>query len=231
MARAPWMRFEEVLREFNVKPILAVVPENGDTELACEAADPEFWARMRAWEAAGAAIALHGWRHLCVSRGRSLVPMHRETEFAGVAVETQRAWIRVGLETLRGHGLQPKLFVAPRHGFETNTLRALRAEGIGYLSDGMARFPVRRGGVVWIPQQIWEPAEMPAGLWTICLHSNTAGEEDAARLRAFLARNRERMTSFERVIAEYRAGSLGWAERLREEAALMRLRLKQGRER
>ncbi len=229
MALAVWERFEEVLREFDVKPVLAVVPENRDPGLELQTADADFWERMRAWEAAGAAIGLHGYRHVCASHGRSLVPMHTETEFAGVAEETQREWIHAGLGVLRGQGLRPRLFVAPRHGFDGNTLTALRAAGIEYLSDGLMRVPVSRGGVIWIPQQLWEPVERRAGLWTICLHSNTAGDEGAARLRTFLAHNRERVTSFDRVIAEYPVGPLGLLERWHEEVAMIRLRMLRGR--
>ncbi len=225
MARGRWGQFEQVLREFDVKPILAVVPENRDPGLMLEPEDEGFWDRMRAWEAEGATIGLHGYRHVCASRGHSLMPMHRETEFAGVAAETQQEWIRIGLKMLRGRRLRPRLFIAPRHGFDANTLLSLKTEGIGYLSDGLAQVPVMRGGVVWIPQQIWEPVEMPAGLWTICLHSNTASDEGVAMLRRFLTRNRERVTSFDRVIAEYPVDSLGLHGRLREEAALMRLRM------
>ena len=69
-----------------------------------------------------------------------------------------------GSKTLRTYGLNPKLWVAPRHGFDRNTLRALQQEGIGYLSDGFARIPFRRGGITWIPQQLWEPVRKSSGL-------------------------------------------------------------------
>ena len=109
-----WALWRALLNEFALRPILAVVPDNRDPELEASPADPSFWAQMRLLEAAGAAIALHGYRHLCTSRGRSLVALHPETEFAGVPEETQRTWIGAGLAILRGHGLHPKLWVAPR---------------------------------------------------------------------------------------------------------------------
>jgi predicted deacetylase len=158
-SRPRWQRFLELIEEFGIKPILAVVPDNRDADLELAPADAEFWARMRALEAAGATIGLHGYRHLSNGRGRSLVALHRATEFAGVAEETQREWIRAGLEILRGQGLDPRIWVAPRHGFDAHTLRALRAEGVGVLSDGFARVPFVRGGVTWIPQQLWGPVE------------------------------------------------------------------------
>ena len=57
MSRAGWDRFELVIQEFNIRPILAVVPENQDPDLMLDAPDPEFWERMRKLEAAGATIA------------------------------------------------------------------------------------------------------------------------------------------------------------------------------
>ena len=70
------------------------------------------------------------------------------SEFAGVAADTQRAWIRHGLHILRSQGLNPKVWVAPRHGFDAHTLAVLHAEGIHLLSDGFARRPHRRGGIL-----------------------------------------------------------------------------------
>ena len=86
---------------------------------------------MRSLQTAGATIAMHGYRHLCTSRGKSILGLHQETEFAGVEESQQRQWIRSGLAILRGHGLSPRLFVAPRHGFDRSTLRALAGEGLG----------------------------------------------------------------------------------------------------
>lgn len=229
MAREPWARFERVLEEFQIRPILAVVPDNRDPELMREPADPNFWRKMRAWEQAGATIALHGYRHLCASSGNTLIPAQRFTEFAGVPEQVQRQWIREGLRTLRSHGLHPRLWVAPRHGFDQATLRALRAEGFPCLSDGLARRPIVRGGVMWIPQQIWAPVECDEGLWTICLHSNTAQPDAADELRAFFTRCGGQFTSFEQVIAEPLTSGLGAVERLRESIASLRLRHALGR--
>ncbi|MFY9854676.1 MAG: DUF2334 domain-containing protein, partial [Terracidiphilus sp.] len=97
MAHDRWQRFLPLIEEFHLRPILAVIPANQDTELNLSPTDPEFWARMRAMEAAGAAIALHGLHHYCASRGESLLPLHRHTEFSGVPEEIQSDWIREGL--------------------------------------------------------------------------------------------------------------------------------------
>jgi predicted deacetylase len=224
-------RFLPLIDEFGIRPILAVIPDNMDPELRHSPPDPEFWSRMRAMEAAGATIALHGYRHLCNSRGASLVPLHRHSEFAGVTEDIQREWIRAGLAILRGHGLNPRIWVAPRHGFDRVTLRILREEGIGLLSDGFARVPFLRDGITWIPQQLWAPVEKPKGLWTICIHSNTARSSLVDRLRSFLGTHAEQFTQVDRMLAEMKPGRLSVTERVHEGFALLRIRASRARKR
>jgi peptidoglycan/xylan/chitin deacetylase (PgdA/CDA1 family) len=180
---------------------------------------------MRACEAAGATIAMHGYRHLCANRGRSLVHLHDETEFAGVIESQQREWLHHGLEILRGHGLNPRLFVAPRHGFDRNTLRALACEDFGVLSDGFALRTFTRRDVLWIPQQLWEPVEKSKGLWTICIHTNTATAALEDKLETFLRSDAKQFTTFNKVIADNLPDNLRWSERLAESIAYQRIRM------
>lgn len=227
MHKARWQRFLPLLDEFGIRPILAVVPDNQDHRLRRAPEDPGFWEEMRAMEAAGASIAVHGYRHLCLKEGGSLIPLHRHSEFAGVAEEIQRQWIHAGLEILRGQGLHPRLWAAPRHGIDRRTLRALRAEGMEMISDGLARVPFRRGGLIWIPQQLWAPQRKNGGVWTICLHSNTASPASIDRLRAFLEENAERFTSVDRLIGKSAPARLEAAEALYERLQWTRLWCKQ----
>ncbi|MGD0348538.1 MAG: DUF2334 domain-containing protein [Terracidiphilus sp.] len=220
-----WPRIRSLIEEFRLQPILAVVPDNRDPELEISPPDPAFWDSMRALEAAGAAIGLHGYRHLCASRGRSLVDLHRTSEFAGVAAETQRAWIREGVRILRGRGLHPNIWVAPRHGFDKRTLQALLEEGISLLSDGFARVPFLRSGITWIPQQLWAPVEKPSGLWTICVHPNTASAAEIAALRGFVAAHATQFTSVDRALFRFQPATLTLAERIQAVCALRRLKL------
>ena len=220
-----WKRFQSLIEEFHLQPILAVVPDNRDHELQVSPPDPAFWDRLRALESAGASVALHGYRHLCTSRGRSLVDLHRVTEFAGVSAATQRAWIAEGLCILRDHGLHPKIWVAPRHGFDAQTIRALLEEGIAIVSDGFARRPFLRGGITWIPHQLWGPVEKDRGLWTICVHPNTASDAEIEALRNFLAAHAARFTSVDRAVADLQPATLTLVERIQAECALRRLTL------
>jgi predicted deacetylase len=231
MDRRRWERFVPLLERYGVRPILAVVPENRDPGLCMAPEDAGFWEEMRSWQGRGAAIGLHGYRHLCLSEGGSLVPLHRRTEFAGLSLETQRAWIAAGLRILRSNGLEAGVWVAPRHGSDRHTAEALLQAGIGVISDGLGRRPVRWHGAVWVPQQLWGPAEKADGVWTICLHANTATDAAVGELERFLERFAGQFTTVERLLAEWpvqeRTVGDGWDASV----ALWRLRMRRWRRR
>jgi predicted deacetylase len=231
MDRARWERFRRLIERFGLQPVLAVVPDNCDLELERDLPDPGFWDEMRMLQAAGATIGLHGYRHLCAAAGRGLIPGHRKTEFAGASLELQREWIGVGLEMLRSRGLQPRIFVAPRHGLDLGTVRVLHEERIESVSDGFAKQPFQDHGLVWIPQQLWGPVEKESGLWTICLHSNSTTNEDVAALEAFLERFSSQFTSVDRVLAEWPIARRSFSDRRFHGGMVLRRRLSRIRRR
>jgi hypothetical protein len=104
-------------------------------------------------------------------------------------------------------------------------------EGIQTLSDGLARRPFKRGGLTWIPQQLWAPVEKSSGLWTICIHSNTATDAQVSELRTFLSKHAAQFTSVRRVLDELEPTELSPAERLGEAFALWRIQASRMRKR
>ena len=231
MPQERWGQFRDVMEEFRIRPILAVIPDNQDPSMRFTVRNPAFWDEMRAMETAGAAIAVHGYRHVCASFGKSLLGIHRHSEFAGVDAETQREWIRKGIAILREQGLTPRLWTGPRHGFDANTLAALHGEGMKYISDGFARVPFRRGAVMWIPQQLWSPVFKAKGLWTVCIHPCSARTAEVDRLRWFLKGHWPQFTSFDRVVTEFGARKPGLRELVYEKVALWRVQLRHERAR
>jgi predicted deacetylase len=220
--REKWARFLPLIERHGIKPILGIIPDNQDRKLNLSPPDANFWAQMRALESAGATIALHGYQHLCDSTGKSMLGLHRKSEFAGISRDMQRNWIQNGLRILREQGLKPTVWIAPRHGFDELTLSVLRGEGVHVLSDGFARMPFLRQGVTWIPQQLWSPVKKQKGLWTICIHPNTVGEKLVTQLDRFLQGNGAQFTSVERVLEEMRPGKLPLSELIYERVALWR---------
>jgi len=222
-----WSRIRELIASFQIRPILAVIPNNLDRDLLKSPPDPGFWQQMRQIQEDGATIALHGYHHLCKEESADgLIPLHRRTEFAGVPFDLQLSRITRGLEILRGHGLDPKLFVAPRHGFDWDTLDAIVQLGVPILSDGMARVPFLRGGVTWLPMQLWSPVPQEKGVWTICIHPNSTDRSRFCKLESFLAEFAAQFTSFDRVLADFPAEELDFRERVHERMATRRLLLR-----
>ena len=50
MSRPNWDRIQAIVDEFNIRPILSVIPDNRDNRLLIESPDPEFWDLMRSME-------------------------------------------------------------------------------------------------------------------------------------------------------------------------------------
>ena len=80
---AVWERIERLLVEGQVRPLVAVVPDNKDQQLHVDAASPTFWESVRRWQSLGWAIGMHGYQHLYVTREAGLLGMNRRSEFAG----------------------------------------------------------------------------------------------------------------------------------------------------
>ena len=218
-----WWTVRELIRNFEIRPILAVIPDNRDPILKTSSPDRGFWEEMRTMQSEGATIALHGFQHLCTVRAESLVPLHCESEFAGRSLDVQRNRIRSGIGLLQANGLTPRLFVAPNHCFDRTTLKALCDEGLPYLSDGFARVPFLREGVTWIPQQLWSPLSRRKGLWTICIHPDSTDARRLGGLKRFLKKFRGQFTSFDEVIKGFPAEPLNFRERLHEKLSQWRV--------
>lgn len=193
-----WARMERVLVEHAIRPIVAIVPDNRDPDLIRNPPDPRFWHRARQWQTAGWTIAQHGYQHVYVTKEPGLVAINRFSEFAGLPLEAQNAKLAAGYTALVKHGLRPKVWVAPGHSFDQNTLRALRRDTeIRMISDGFALYPFEQDGFSWLPQQLWRYRWFPFGVWTICLHPNDMTSAQVIGLERAIARRRHRFIAVE----------------------------------
>lgn len=171
MCWTTWNEIERILIANDVRPILAVIPDNRDPELERERPNPNFWDRVRGWQERGWTIALHGYQHVYATRSRGLIGINKYSEFAGLDYSEQYSKLAAGLEILARERVDPKLWVAPAHTFDSNTLKALRALGMTDVSDGFGLCPhIDKDGSYWIPQQLGQFHFFPIGLWTVCVH-------------------------------------------------------------
>jgi predicted deacetylase len=186
-----WDCIEALLDKYKIKPIVAVIPDNKDKELlARDVFDTQFWSRVHRWVNKGWFIALHGYTHEYSTKKRGIVPLNTYSEFAGVPISIQREKIRKGYNILLENGIKSKIWVAPAHSFDKNTLRVLHDETeIRIISDGLAMYPYNRYGFLWIPQQLWSFQKREQGVWTICLHPDTIKIEEINLLSESILNN------------------------------------------
>ena len=184
-----WRQIENILDKYNIKPIVAVVPDCKDPNLQHDKPDESFWSLVKSWAIKGWTIGMHGYQHLFVhvEKNNSLVPFHTRTEFAGMTYEEQSSKIRNAWNIFLENSLKPTIWVAPAHTFDVNTLNALYMfTDIRMVSDCFALNFFTFKNFLFIPQQLWHFSKMPFGLWTICLHPNNMDEKEIFRLEGWL---------------------------------------------
>jgi len=221
-----WSSVEQILTESDVRPLLAVVPDNRDAELDIDPPAADFWERVRKWQAAGWAIGLHGHQHLYTTNDPGLIGRNHRSEFAGVSREVQRAKLRASMEIFRGHSIRADAWIAPAHSFDATTLELLAEIGIDCVSDGYALAPYTENGVAWMPQQIGRFIHFPLGDWTVCLHINAWADAEIASFAGDIEAFRSRITSLGDLRATARARRRGLADRMFDHSmrAMRRLR-------
>jgi hypothetical protein len=184
MDRHKWNVLEKIFDAFGIKPLVAVVPQNGDPDLRCADPDPLFWSVVRGWQAKGWTIAMHGYSHVMHrSQKKAILPFYNRSEFVGLEYQAQIARIRSSWRIFASQQVEPTVWVAPAHTFDRWTLEAIKSETpIRVISDGIARDQYFDGVFYWIPQQLWSLREKRSGLWTVCLHPNTMTVEEIEEL-------------------------------------------------
>ena len=81
--------------------------------------------------------------------------------------------MRRGLEIFAKYGVRADAWVAPAHSFDRTTVGVLADLGVLVINDGLWPWPFTDArGVTWVPQQLWDFAPKPAGIWTVCCHHN-----------------------------------------------------------
>jgi len=199
-----WEEIEPALCALDIKPILAVVPDNADEALRVCAADPCFWDRARDWQSRGWTLAMHGWQHRFVTRNPGILKVQPFSEFAGLPRDEQDAKIRAGLSVFEKEGLRSALWIAPAHSFDAVTIELLLAQGIRHISDGFFPLPhVDRHGMTWIPQQLWSFRRRPFGVWTICFHVNHWTRADVQDFQRSVVQFRKAISTFDGIAAQY----------------------------
>jgi predicted deacetylase len=199
-----WNDVENILKKTGVRPILAVVPDNQDEELIFDPPDALFWERVRAWQALGWTIGLHGYQHRYVTNELGMFGRTGRSEFAGLPADVQEAKLSNAVQIFREHNVSPEVWVAPAHSFDAHTVTALAKLGIRTISDGYALYPYRdSNGITWIPQQMGRFRKLSIGLWTVCHHTNDWTSREVEQFDRDLTTFASHFTSMPDVLQNY----------------------------
>lgn len=197
-----WDVIEELLIHHDVAPILAIVPENLDKELIIDEPMPNFWERVRIWQARGWSIGLHGYQHRYVNTESGILKLNKRSEFAGLSYLDQSEKITRGLSIFTQEGVRADCWIAPSHSFDWLTVEVLAEHGVRVISDGFALAPYHdQHDSVWIPQQFARMRSMPAGVWTFCYHHNGMNQRDLKAFCNSLKKLSSRMISLNEAVS------------------------------
>lgn len=193
-----WIQIEVLLDKYNIKPIVGIIPNNQDEEFVCKYEKYfGFWDKVQDWQKKGWEIALHGYTHVYLSNCSGINPMHNRSEFAGLSLEEQKMKINNGVKVFKEHEIEAKIFFAPSHTYDWNTIEALRAESnIRIISDTIANDIYKIEDFYFIPQQSGHVQRLPFKVVTFCYHPNNMTEQDFKIFSNFIEKNREEFCNF-----------------------------------
>lgn len=193
-----WSEIEKIFDKYNIKPIVGVIPNNQDLSLVSRYnKDNYFWDKVRDWQKKGWTIALHGYSHVYETNSGGLNPINFRSEFAGVDLEIQKEKISKGIAILKKNEISTKIFFAPAHTFDKNTLTALKdSSDIRIISDTIANNVYKKDDFYFIPQQSGKVRNLPFKLTTFCYHPNEMTPIEYLILEEFIKNNVDKFGSF-----------------------------------
>lgn len=193
-----WEKIEKILDKYNIKPIVGIIPENKDESLLKYEYNDNFWNIAKQWENKGWTIAMHGYQHKYNTTCGGINPIQNRSEFAGLSLEEQKEKIKNAYSILLRHDLNAKLFFAPSHTYDKNTLIALKSETpIRIISDSISNDIYYKDDFYFIPQQSGKVRKLNFKIVTFCYHPNTMTDEDYLVLDKFISNNKSNFVSFD----------------------------------
>ncbi len=191
--------FESILDELGIKPIIGVVPQNEDSTLHVQDNNPQFWDEVRRLRDKGWVIAMHGFNHIYTTKKGGLFPLNHFSEFAGVDYERQLDKIKNGIKILSEQGIDTKIFMAPGHSFDRNTVKALKEAGFTSITDGFGNNHFKRDGIIYYPiafrrGKVFETGK--DGFSTLIYHLNTIPSDQLEKEISILRANADELSDF-----------------------------------
>ena len=192
-----WDRIENLLDKYGVKPLVGIIPNCQDEMMDKYDYDNFFWNRVHQWLSKDWTVAMHGYNHIYSTNEGGINPVNKRSEFAGECLAIQEEKIEKGISVFRNNGIDPKVFFAPSHTFDQNTIVALKNKSNIYIiSDTIADSPYCSAGMTYVPQQSGKVRKLPFSVVTFCYHPNTMNDTMFDELEKFLVKNGNKFIPF-----------------------------------
>ena len=184
-------RCQNLLNQYNIKPVLGVIPNNQDDELLSHPKRDGFWQIVKKWKAEGWSIAMHSYNHSydIETNKKDYFNHGGRSEFFGHTYEEQLKKIKQGLEIFEKNQIKIDTFFAPNHTYDNNTFKALKNSGILRVIDGYGLMPYTLDKIKFVPQLFYKLYVFPFGIQSTQIHINYWNEEDFQLFEKFIKNN------------------------------------------
>ena len=195
-----WERFFKVkalLDQYQVKPLIGVVPDNKDENLITKKQEQvkglipsDFWAYVKTLQKDGWVISMHGCHHVYSTGKGGMFPLNNFSEFAGLPLDRQKKMLADGKKILMEKGIETDIFMAPAHSYDRNTLRALKETGFRALTDGFGDHPYQWKGLIFYPIsfKLSSTFKKKTGYSTMVIHADTTTDKELERYKSYFER-------------------------------------------
>tara|TARA_B100001765_G_C19456370_1_gene317111 strand:- start:56 stop:823 length:768 start_codon:yes stop_codon:yes gene_type:complete len=193
-------KVKKLFIEYDVKPILGVIPKNQDKELqSYPLCNFDFWEEIRSLKNQGWIIAMHGYEHSYNTFCKKIdyLGLGGNSEFVGHSLEAQIQKLTLGLEIFKKQNISVEVFFAPNHTFDQNTVKACKKLGFKSIIDGYGLRPYYKDEILFIPQLFYKLYTLPFGIQTIQLHINYFSNDDYLNFEKFVIKNHKKIISYE----------------------------------
>ena len=192
-------RVKKLFEQYNIKPLIGVIPKNEDKELkSYPMCLTSFWDEIKSLQNNEWEISMHGYEHLYSPNCKGDYLGHGgNTEFVGFSYENQFKKLSLGLDIFKKQKIKIRTFFAPNHTFDKNTISACKELGINSIIDGYGIAPYYEGGISFFPQLFYRLFILPFGFQVMQIHLNYFEEKDFTKFEEFIKKNAKKIITFE----------------------------------
>ena len=199
-----WDEIEFFLDSHNIKPLVAVIPNNKDISVGRWEKNARSKERFTEMHRKGYEVCMHGYDHVYISDDPGIYGFTSRSEFAGVNISLQEEKIRKGKEILKSMGISPRCWIGPNHSYDQDTIDILKRNDFQIISDGLHRLPYMYDEqIMMVPTQKWKMNAFFPGLFTVCYHHNNWDERMMSIFKRDVISNLSKIVRLDDVLDRY----------------------------